>query len=222
MIEVEVHKRSNAYRAGQRTGDLIQRIAVDGVTVPLEDFYARQFPVGAVVGVEFVRPSSTPGRRGMAITFKLGPWPRTRKWETRPRVACGARVPKNRRLLFLADMLTYLQEMVPTPREGALGERRTAWFVVYAFLSFLATVRDNEEKNGVWGRLEDAAGKLHLSTRTINDCRQMLCHFGVIRRVAYPSRARNSNMYEITYPERDKPIAQPKPVPRPSIRRVRV
>ena len=202
MIEVEVHKQSNAYRAGQRTGDLIQRIAVDGVTVPLTDFYERQFPVGTVVGTEFVRPSSAPGRRGMALSFKLGPWPRTRKWETQPRVACGAHVPPNRRLSFLAAMIPYLQEMVPTPREGARGARRTGWLVVYAYLSFVVTKRDNEGKGGFWGRLEDAAKNLQLSTRTINDCRQMLCHFGVLRRVAFPSRACNSNKYEITYPER--------------------
>jgi hypothetical protein len=77
----------------------------------------------------------------------------------------------------------------------------------------------------VWGRQNDTARHLGLSVRTINDLAQMLCWAGVLRRLSYPTRLRDSNLYEVTRPLLYQTATQPPPVPAPpsgSVRRVRL
>jgi hypothetical protein len=227
LTEIEAHPRSPAYRAGLRNGDVVGSISVPGIgRIPLEKFYTQNLPARTEVGVEFYRPGATGPRAGvMMTTLKLVPWPRTRQWELRPRVAPGPRVLKKDRAKFLADMIPYLQEVCGAPRNGEDGERRTAWCTAYAFLSFLALTRDNDDNAGVWGRQNDTARHLGLSVRTINDLAQMLCWAGVLRRLSYPTRLRDSNLYEVTRPLLYQTATQPPPVPAPpsgSVRRVRL
>jgi hypothetical protein len=210
-----------------REGDVVRAISVLGIgRIPLENFYGMHLPAGTEVGVEFYRPGATGPRAGvMMTTLKLVPWPRTRQWELRPRVAPGPRVLKKDRAKFLAEIIPHLQEVCGAPRNGDDGERRTAWCTAYAFLSFLVLTRDNEDNAGVWGRQTDTARHLGLSVRTVNDLTQMLCWAGVLRRLSYPTRQRDSNLYEITHPLLFQAATQPPPVPAPPsgyVRRVRL
>jgi hypothetical protein len=216
VTEVDVHPRSPPYKARIRTGDMIRAISVAGEKVPIENFYALRLPAGTEIGIEFYRHAVT-GGRWMATTLKLAPWPRTRQWELRPRVAAGPRVLKKDRRLFLAEMIPYLQELCGAPRNGARGERRTAWCTAYAYLSFLVLIRDNDDERGVWGRQVDTARHLGLSLRTINDLSQMLCWGGVLKRMAYPTRGRDSNLYIVTKPLFDLTASQPPAVPPPLV-----
>jgi hypothetical protein len=220
VTEVEVHPRSPAYRNRLRTGDVVTALSVTGEKVPFENFYALNMPAGTEVGVEFVRPR-TSGAIAMATTVKLVAWPRTRLWELRPRIAPGARVGQKERPTFLAEMLPYLRDALSAPRDRARGERRTGWFAAYAVLSFQVLVRDNDRKAGVWGRQRDTARHLGLSTKTVNEIVQQLCWVGVLKRLSFPTRERDSNLYEVTWPMRDQSAPQPPPVPLPPARRVR-
>jgi hypothetical protein len=211
--EFDVHPRSPARRAGIRTGD-VGVISVAGEKVSIENFYALRLPAGTAIGVEFYRPAAG-GGRSMATTLKLAPWPRTRQWELRPRIAPGPRVLRKDRRKFLADMIPYLQDLCGRPRRGARGERRTGWCTAYAYLSFLVLIRDNDDERGIWGRQIDTAKHLGLSVRTINDLAQMLCWGGVLKRLAFPTRGRDSNLYEVTRPLFDQMASQPPAVPLP-------
>jgi hypothetical protein len=221
VTEAEVHPRGPAYKNRMRTGDVLTAIIVAGERVPLESFYALKLPVRAEVGVEFVRPRATGGAIKLATTLKLAKWPRTRIWELRPRVAAGKRVAPKMRAKYLAEMISYLQEALSAPRNGAGGERRTGWFAVYGFLSFMTLVRDNADRPGVWGRQRDSGEQLGLSRKTVNEILAQLCWVGAIRRLSFASRERDSNLYEVTWPQRDQVAPQPPPVPSPPVRRVR-
>jgi len=222
-----VHERSHAFRARLRTGFQIKDgIYYEGQPIPLEAFDARRLPAGTMVGVHYRNPAAHGRHSGewLSTFFKLSKWPRVRAWETRPRIAHGYRVDKKDRAKFLAEMIGYLQEMIPAPRGGP-AERRTGWFIGYAYLSFLVLVRDNPKRPGVWGRQVDTAKLLGISTRTVNDIVQMLGWFGVLRRISYPTPERSSNLYEITWPQRHLIARRPTPVPAPppgAVRRVRV
>jgi hypothetical protein len=86
-------------------------------------------------------------------------------------------------------------------------------------------VRDNDSNPGVWGRQTDIAKELRLSARSINDFHQILSWFGILKRLSFPTPSRDSNLYEICWPQRHVSAVQPKPVPPPpagSIRRARL
>jgi hypothetical protein len=217
VVEVEVHPRSPAYRAGMRTGDVIKPInAGDVGQVPLENFDALRLPAGTPVGVEFFRPGATGHNADwLATYFKLARWPRTRRWETHPRVTPGHRVMKKDRTKFLAEMRRYLREIIPT--------RTFAW--AYCYLDLLVRFHDNDDNPGVWPTYADSAKRLGISRRTVSDLAQMLKWFGVLKLLEGPTQERNSNLWEVCWPLRNEAARQPPPVPPPplnEIRRVRL
>jgi hypothetical protein len=220
VFEAEIHPRGPAYRARMRAGDVVTAIIVEGEKVAIDDFYGLRLPVRTEVGIEFNRPRSTDALR-LATTLKLAPWPRTRLWELRPRIAPGKRVAPKMRQMFLAQMIAYLQEALSAPRSGGCRERRTNWFLAYTFLSHITLVRDNADRPGVWGRQRDAGEELGLSRKTISEILAQLCWVGALRRLSFPTRERDSNLYEICWPARDQAASQPPPIPSPPARRVR-
>jgi hypothetical protein len=215
---IGVHPRSAAHVNGHLRSGVVMLggVSVAGENFTLEEFEERRFPAGTEVGIQYV-DLAVGGRRGdpLATFFKIGRWPRTRTWETRPQIAHGRRVMKKDRYKFAAAMLPYLQQALGLPKCGVGNERRTGWFAAYAYLCFLMFVRDNDKTMGVWGRQSNAAEALGVSVRTINDITQQLYWCGVLRRLSYPTRERCSNMYEITWPDPHKPASQPAGVPEP-------
>jgi hypothetical protein len=213
---IEVHERSPAYKAGLRTGNVIKPIEVDGVgAVPLEKFYTQNFPAGTEVGVEFCRPGVTGRHSGYQnIRFKLARWPCDRWWQRQMRVAPGPRVTRKDRGKFLGEMMAYrknrevvpgyLAKTIPSPQTRALA---------FSCLGFLAHVLDNEKNRGVWPRHNTIAAILGVSRRTVLTLMQILCWFGVLRRLQGPTHERNSCLYEICWPLCDQPAQQPQPVP---------
>jgi hypothetical protein len=216
VVEVEVHPRSPAYRAGMRTGDVTEQINVPDIgQVPLENFEALKLPAGTLVGVKFFRPGATGHHAGwLATYFKLARWPRTRRWETHPLVAPGRRVVKEDRTKFLSEMRCYLRAVIPA-RTAALA---------YCYLDLLVRFHDNDAKPGVWPTYADSAKRLGISRRTVSDLAQMLKWFGVLKLLEGPTLERNSNLWEVCWPLRNEAAWQPPPVPPPpnGIRRVRL
>lgn len=213
----EVHPRSPAWRAGLRTGDVIEPISVPGIgQVPLENFDTLRLPARTEIGVKFFRPNAT-GRRSsaMAVVVKLAPWPRTRQWETGPRVAPGRRVTKKDRPKFLADTLDYLRDVIPSPQTRHLA---------YSYLSMLLLKRDNDRNRGVWETYSQSASFLGVTARTVNDLSLMLRWFGVLKLLEWPTPERNSNLVEIAWPERNKIVRSPAVPPPPAgkVRRIRL
>ena len=216
VVEVEVHPRSRAYKIGNlRTGDLIkQLISVDGVgEVSIENFNSCKFLAGTSVGVHFVRSRAGPW---MTTTFKLGPWPQTRTWEVRQRIAPGRRVMKKDRSRFFGEIQPFLREMIPAPRTYAHA---------LSYLARLLFKHDRDENLGVWPSYTDSAKFLGITSRTVNDIALMLRHFGVLKIVELPNEKHNSILYEITWPQSNKSARQPPPVPAPpssTVRRIRL
>jgi len=204
VVQVEVHPRSPAYRAGIRTGDVIKPIIVPGIgQVPLENFDKLKLPARTEVGVQYFRPG---GRHAERRTyFKLAPWPCIRQWETRPRVASGRRVMKKDHNKFLNEMRSYLFEVIP-PRTAPN---------VFCYLELLVRVYNNDAKRGVWPRHKTTAKRLKTTPRTIIKYAQMACWFGCFKLLEGPTAERNSNLYEITWPRRNEAAVQPHPVPPP-------
>jgi hypothetical protein len=218
VFAIDVHPRSLAYRAGLRGGFLMQDgIHVEGHVIPLQNFDGAKFPAGTEVGVNYFDPHQSGRHAGdlLSTYFKLSRWPRLRPWEAQPRVANGPRVMKRERAAFLSKMRPYLRQAITSPRNGTRGERRTAWMPAFCFLSYLVLDCDNDEHAGVWPAHAESARALGLSVRTVNDLAQMLCHFGVLKRLELPTRGRNSNLYEITQPLCHKPGPRSAPVPPP-------
>jgi hypothetical protein len=94
-----------------------------------------------------------------------------------------------------------------------------------SYLNLLALVFDNDEKLGVWPHHSTRAEVLGVSRRTIIDLALMLRHFGVIKLLEGPTEKRDSNLYEICFPQVYKAAVQPPPVPPPpssGLRRVRL
>jgi hypothetical protein len=223
-VEAEVNSR---FRCPVRTGNLVKPIYVPGHgRVPLRDIPALALPVGTLVGVEYCDPTASGARAKWMLTeISLMPWPRIRPWETRPRVEPGERVLKNDRRKFVAEMFFYLRDVIPAPSADLGKDRRTSWLVLFSYLTFMVLVRDNNENPGVWGRQVDIADELRLSARSINDFHQILSWFGILKRLSYPTPNRDSNLYQICWPQRHVSAPQPKPVPPPpesTIRRARL
>lgn len=218
LVEVTAHPKSPAYKAGLRNGDKIGPICVPGIgEVPLQNIDTLKLPVGTEIEVPFFRPGATGRLAGKAaVAFKLARWPRMPEWEKTPQVACGNRVKPSERLQFLAMMVPYLRDKIPSSSTAAQA---------YRYLAFLVTVRDNDEHRGVWPKHKESARQLGVTRRTIIDLDLMLRWFGTLRLLEWPTENRNSNLLEITWPDPDKPI-EPKPTvppPPPSgIRRVRL
>jgi hypothetical protein len=214
-----VHERSPAYKAGIRTGDLVEAISVpDMGSVSLEKFDTLDVPARTEVGVEFYHPGGAARRgRKLAVTARLAPWPRTRQWETRRRTAPGRRVMKRDRPRFLAEMLGYLREMIEAPGTFARA---------YCYLSLLALKHDNDKHRGIWASYRESAKHLGITARTVNDLALMLRWFGVIRVLQWPTPERNTNLVELCWPARVKASTGHLPPalrqPTSKIRRVRL
>jgi hypothetical protein len=211
--EAQVHERSPAYRAGIRTGDLIEAMTVLGLgIVHLDNLESLGLRAGTELGIKFLRPNATGRTDAMAVVVKLAPWPRNRSWEVRQRVAAGARVKKTERPKFLAEMLDYLREVISSPHTRALA---------YCYLSALLLKRDNERHDGVWESYGESAKSLGVTARTVNDLALTLRHFGVLKLIERPTPKRNSNLVQIVWPDRNKSVAPARPVPFPPPARTR-
>ena len=134
-------------RASERA-TCIGPISVSGIgQVPLAAFDTLRLSARTEIGVKFfVQPP--PGRRAgaMAAVIKLAPWPRTRQWETGPRVVLAVASPRREiRPKFLAETLDYLREVIPSPQTRALA------YSVFEYASCLSC--DNDRNRGVWETL---------------------------------------------------------------------
>jgi len=209
-----VHPRSPARKAEVRSGDIVEAISVPGVgRLSLDQFGALNVPARTIIGVEFYRPGACgrPGRK-LAVEVKLVPWPRTRQWETRPRVAPGRRIMKPDRPRFLAEMLGYLREMIAAPSTFARA---------YCYLSLLILKHDNDKHRGIWASYRESAKRLGITARTVNDLALMLRWFGVVRVLQWPTPERNTNLVEICWPTRGQTVGRPSPVAPPQSNKVR-
>jgi hypothetical protein len=204
-VEVTVHPKSPAYRAGMRTGDVVigGKIHVPGYgDVPLQNLDQLKLPAGTEINVRFCRPGATGAlAKEATIAFKLARWLRMPEWEKRPQVACGKRVLQKERPQFLAKMVTYLRDNIPATSVAAQA---------YRYVAFLVTVRDNDKNKGIYTKHKTSAAALGVSRRTVLDLDLMLRWFGVVRLLEKPTEERNCNIIEITWPDPNKPI-QPKP-----------
>jgi hypothetical protein len=208
LVEITAHPRSPAYQAGLRNGDKIGPFHVPGIgEVLLQNIYAKKLPAGTEVEVPFFRPGAAGRLAGKTtVAFKLARWPRMPEWEKKAQVACGKRVAKTERLQFLERMVDYLRDSIPSSSTAAQATR---------YLLLLITRYDNPKHKGVWPTHGTIAKSLGLSRRRVHDLDLMLRWFGVLRLLSWPTRNRNSNLLEITWPDPNMTI-EPKPtVPTP-------